>query len=284
MFALIETWLSVSKQKVFFSEFRTFLSGYDIISCPRPNRKGGGVDAIIRQGLDVKQNDDGNKFTTFEYIDLSITAKSDMPRLILLYRPPASSNNGTVSKILDEFATFLQSVILYSGRLLCLGALNFHVENPNCSDARQFLDLIHSVGLVQHVKLPTHNKGHTLDLVMTRASNTLVRNISVSDELPSDHSLVQFDMELSRPTRTIISRKWRNQSAVTSDSLNEYLSENPFPEMDGLSCDQLADTYSSHLTQFVDSVAPVKTKITKVKPRALAHNTAYSLPPETTSD
>ena len=45
----------------------------------------------------------------------------------------------------------------------------FHMDVPSDPDGRTFLDLLTSMGLKQHVSVPTHISGHTLDLVITRA-------------------------------------------------------------------------------------------------------------------
>ena len=44
----------------------------------------------------------------------------------------------------------------------------------NNSDTIRFRDLLDSMGLVQHVKQPIHEKGHTLDLITTRQSDNIV--------------------------------------------------------------------------------------------------------------
>ena len=54
--------------------------------------------------------------------------------------------------------------------LLITGDINIHVDDP---DAIKFLDLLDSLGLVQHVKTPTHRCGHTLDLMIAREINSL---------------------------------------------------------------------------------------------------------------
>ena len=63
--------------------------------------------------------------------------------------------------------------------LMIAGDFNFHINNPLNRDAGRFLDLIHSVNLHQHVSVPTHQSGHTLDLLLTRATECFVLDIDV---------------------------------------------------------------------------------------------------------
>ena len=38
-------------------------------------------------------------------------------------------------------------------------------------EANIFMDILHSANMKQHVSGPTHQKGHTLDLIITRESD-----------------------------------------------------------------------------------------------------------------
>ena len=42
-----------------------------------------------------------------------------------------------------------------------MGDLNFHVDDASNVDATRFSDCVNSVGMVMHVRGPTHKKGHT---------------------------------------------------------------------------------------------------------------------------
>ena len=57
-------------------------------------------------------------------------------------------------------------------------------------DARAFLDLLASMGLKQHVNLPTHDhvSDHTLDLMITREHDPVISSVPVADRNLSDHA------------------------------------------------------------------------------------------------
>jgi len=125
------------------------------------------------------------------------------------------------------------------------------------------------MGLTQLVQSPTHNKGHTLDLIITRdIVDPYVSNINISDILPSDHSLIYFETNLARLPPMKIVRQVRNRRAANSNSLSEYLSENPLIMTDGMSADQLVQSYNDNLNRFMDTVAPLQRKETILKARA----------------
>ena len=49
------------------------------------------------------------------------------------------------------------------------------MDDSGNRDAVRFLDILDSFDLVQHIHQPTHKKGHTLDLFLSRASDDMVK-------------------------------------------------------------------------------------------------------------
>ena len=62
-----------------------------------------------------------------------------------------------------------------------VGNFNFHVDCAKGTDALQFLSLFNSFNLHQNVNESTHEKGHTLDLVISSTADPslCVNNIKV---------------------------------------------------------------------------------------------------------
>lgn len=63
-----------------------------------------------------------------------------------------------------------------------------------------YIKILESFNLVQHVNGPTHKKGHTLDLIITRATDELVTSIDIQDPMLSDHSAVHCKLRLKKPS------------------------------------------------------------------------------------
>ena len=102
---------------------------------------------------------------------------------------------------MDRLAVITNDVII-------TGDLNFHLDNVNDADAVHFNGTLEAYGLVQHVVGPTHKKGHTLDVVITRdISSLLIGMPTVSEPClgdtkgnPSgDHLAVCFRINLTKP-------------------------------------------------------------------------------------
>ena len=83
-------------------------------------------------------------------------------------------------KISDLISCY-QSIVLSSERLLIVGDMNIHVDVPDDADGIKFLDLLECMGLTQHVIIPTHRSGHSLDFIITRDLDGLVQTPPTSD-------------------------------------------------------------------------------------------------------
>ena len=58
--------------------------------------------------------------------------------------------------------------------LLIDGDFNIHVDSSN-NESQSFLYILNAHGLTQHMTSQIQQKGHTLDLVITREQSTLLR-------------------------------------------------------------------------------------------------------------
>jgi len=65
--------------------------------------------------------------------------------------------------------------------------MNFHLDIVDDRDAQRFIGILYPYGLQQHVCEPTHVHGHTLDIVITRNSSTIVSDVEVTDPGLIDH-------------------------------------------------------------------------------------------------
>ena len=84
---------------------------------------------------------------------------------------------------LEEFGSYLETIILSPESLILTGDYNFHVDVEDDPDARAFLDLLASMGLKQHVNVPTHVSGHTLDLMIKREHDLVISCVPVPTDI-----------------------------------------------------------------------------------------------------
>ena len=79
------------------------------------------------------------------------------------------------------------------------GDFNIQVDVQDNPNVESFLDLIDSLGLVQHVHFATHVQGRILDLVITRKMNSIIHDTApISGSNLSDHATVLFNLKGSK--------------------------------------------------------------------------------------
>ncbi|XP_028519056.1 uncharacterized protein LOC114576505 [Exaiptasia diaphana] len=135
-----------------------------------------------------------------------------------------------------------------------------------------FLELLDQFGLKQSVDTSTHKHGHTLDLVIARQSDVLITSPQVSFQLPSDHAVLTYTIEIPRlrPVKVLVNyRKLRsvNTKNLESDIQNSLLVAAP-----KVTLDELVEQYNATLKSIVDVHAPVKTRWLTIRPHAPWYN------------
>ena len=117
----------------------------------------------------------------------------------------------------------------FSEPLLITGNFNIHVDVVEDPGRVKLLDLLEAMGLLQHVTTPTHESGHTLDLIITRQCDALLKDPPVSYYHMSEHWSVTCLLNLSQPIitrKTKTFRKIKNiDTAVLSNELAAHLND-----------------------------------------------------------
>ena len=107
-----------------------------------------------------------------------------------------------MSVFLQDFQCYMDTHITLPSKLVVLGDCNVHVDRKDNADARKFVDLLSSLNLEQHVHCPTHKHGHTLDLVILRATDAPPVQLEVHPAVLSDHSPITFKLHTRTPVPT----------------------------------------------------------------------------------
>jgi hypothetical protein len=186
--AITETWCS---EKSDVSLGLITPPGYSILHTPRPSR-GGGVGLIYRNSYDAKLVKIGN-YPSLEYQTTVLKFGTDSLNVTCIYLP--KGYNGSISSELNDLFSQLQ---LLSGRNLILGDFNVHVNNITEPDTIKLNELICQYNLSQHVSIPTHRDGNTLDIILTR-EDISVSDISSDQSICSDHYAVLFKISSISP-------------------------------------------------------------------------------------
>ena len=268
LLAITETWLLDQDSHTTRELCPT---GYMLHSVPRGSR-GGGVALLSKKALKVKNCSTAKrKFKSFEYVELSLNHLSTNLRIVIVYRPPpSSSNQSTVVLFFNEFPILLESLATASGSLLISGDFNLHVNDVCDTTVTRFLQLIESFNLKQHVCEPMHRSGHILDLLITRADESIASAVNVTDPCLSDHLAVRCFLSLPKTAferKEIQYRKLKSVdiSLFRSDLSNAFLKNSICHDTD---VSLAVQEYNSILTGLLDKHAPVKKRVLTLRPNA----------------
>ena len=254
--AITETWLRQS-DNVKIQE--TIPHGYKFLHQPRGGKTfGGGLALFYKDNLHVELQTKNLNFKTFEFMELLVTVQSKLFRLVIIYRPPPSKKNQLkTSMFFDEFNNLLEHHTLTTGTLLMIGDFNLHVDVPSNYDAKRFLTLLQSTNYSQWVDGPTHRNGHTLDLIITRNNDSPIRNITMYDDIESDHFSVVCGLNAYKPQRKKIDISYRKIHAMDREAFKKDVKE-ALSLSEDKDLDLLFNHYNTTLMKILDKHAPVR--------------------------
>ena len=127
---------------------------------------------------------------SFETLCVRISSSSKSVIGLVVYCTGAAS-----SLFYKEFENTLGLLATYNEEVLLLGDFNFHLEQPENTDAQTILNILRSQGFDSSTNHPTHNQGEWLDLIASRKSV----NIDYIDSGISDHKLHLCTCEMLKP-------------------------------------------------------------------------------------
>ena len=255
--ALGETWLKGDdRDKPVVAELLP--DGFKIEHMARAKR-GGGVALVFREHISVAQKRRSN-WESFEYMECLVQTNVPL-RLVIVYRPPHHGNS--FNTFINDFTAYLEQLIVTNGQLLITGDFNIHLDGSSkeCSD---FMVLLRSFGLIQHVRVPTHTAGHTLDLLITKCDNIMKPSVMVFDQCISDHYTLICCLALGKPIPQPRCITYRSIKRINVDALKNDISSS-FNYSDDPDIDSCVMTYNSTLRSLMDKHAPLKTRVVPMR-------------------
>ncbi|XP_064631649.1 uncharacterized protein LOC135489943 [Lineus longissimus] len=190
---------------------------------------------------------------------------------VLIYRPekgPQADSNR--SAFFDEFCSLLDNISITAtkDKLYLLGDFNFHLDNPNHPDSKRLLEILEQRSLLQHVNSPTNDKGHVLDLLISRIGDSSIADIEVTDPSISDHCAVSFVLRMVKPSELQKTICYRTIKAIDADSFASDLTRRVKALDLASDLETLTVCYDKVLRNTLDQHAPAKSKRVTVRPNA----------------
>ena len=186
LLGITETWLTTKETSVELADMTR--EGFSFFHKPRTRRGGGGVGMFASSA---------HKFTAislptqtrFGAISGKLECGQSCFIILNIYHPP-----GPATTFFGELQDALSYISTLPHDLALMGDFNLCIDSSS-SDARQLSGILDSFDLHQYVDFPTHNRGHSLDLIIC-SPGCNVLSVSTSD-LISDHFSVVDDLQIS---------------------------------------------------------------------------------------
>ena len=183
-------------------------------------------------------------------------------RLCIIYHQPYSASHPiTDATSIHDFESYLDTLVLVDEMLCITGDFNLHIDNPTDTYGCQFNDLLSSFGLVNHITFPTHQAGHTLDLVITQNNQEMELMSIKPGYFLSDHCFVCVEIVIAQPD---VQSRMLSFCRLKSIDKPSFVIDSESICQDLLLIDvlnELTAQYNSRLLSLLDKHAPVTSKI-----------------------
>ena len=174
-----------------------------------------------------------------------------LPPTIFVWLPQSDSDDHRIpmTTFFDDFTDYLETVILCKEQLVIVGDFNIHVGVLSNSDSTKFRDLLESFCVQQHVVGPTHIHSHTLDLIITRQSDQIVRSTPRVYCYFSHHAPMLCRLHSIKPSFSTKTLSFRKRKSVNVDSLNDDLAKSELCKNPPDDLEELLLSYNSCAAQ-----------------------------------
>ena len=268
--AITETWLRENDDLDSIGNITP--DGYKFISCPRKSGIGGGVALLFKSQLNAKKCE-VHSFNTFELLEVTCVLSNKPVHIYVVYRPPPNNKNGLKSSdFFDEFTSFASAIAASHHDVLIVGDINLHLDKKENKDACEFITILDSYELEQHVNEPTHTLGHILDVVISKKHSQLVESVSVSDQGISDHFVVKFNILDKKPSPVEKTVSYRDIKSIDLDKFKADIKNLPLLNQTSQSLSDIVTQYDHGLHSVLETHAPVVTKTYTIRPNTKWYN------------
>ena len=143
--------------------------------------------------------------------------------------------------------------------MLILGDFNIKSDAINTPEAQTLGNFLDLFNLQNYVTFPTHNKGHTLDLVLTDINSTTLTKVT-QDDFISDHYFVDCEFAIQRICRETWLQYSRNIKQMDNNRFQQEINASLPSISHETSVDNKTDKYHSTLENIIEKLAPLRKK------------------------
>ena len=176
--------------------------------------------------------------------------------LLGVYCPPVGTQQGITNKIFtDDLTGLLTEVVFNHNNLIIQGDINIHLNKPEDTDAKAIHDTLEAFKIMQPIKFPIHNLGHTLDTV---ATDIRKKTETIPGPYISDHQLIAVPTGRQKPQNRIREIEDRR---IMDDKIQKFKDKfNNQPILDAETLKDAVYQLDNQLQNTLEGVVPLITK------------------------
>ena len=150
--------------------------------------------------------------------------------MIVLYRPPTSD----FRPFLDDVGKALLIAAVHHTETVRGGDFKTRYVDPTCTEAKNLTDLLETSCFVQHARGVTHERGNTLNLVITSETSHLIVTAITPMMLITDHYAIECDLHQTNLIRLKRHVGYRKYAAIDNNRFAADLAASDVhaPELD----------------------------------------------------
>jgi hypothetical protein len=134
------------------------------------------------------------------------------------------------------------------------------------------LELLQIFNLEQHVNVPTHSSGHTLDLIITRKDETVINNLKVFDAIISDHFVLHCNLDLAKPCNVKLDISYRKLGDIDTLTFHQNILSSELYTRPAPTLEERCDQYDLVLSTLLENHTPLRKNTVTIRPMAPWYN------------
>ena len=151
-----------------------------------------------------------------------------------------------------------------------IGDFNIHVNQPSRKVSKDFNSLLFNCGLEQHLNVPTHTGGHTLDWLITEIHGTTPKDIISHDLAISDHFTLRCFFDFTKPETGYKTLKYRDRKNIDISAFKTDILYVPYQDNQDISSS--AAFYNESMNSLSENHLPTITRRIKISPNRKWYN------------
>ncbi|GFS18081.1 hypothetical protein ElyMa_003255400 [Elysia marginata] len=130
------------------------------------------------------------------------------------------------------------------------------------------MELFDLLNLEQHIREPTHDGGHTLDLLVTQKNNSFIQFDKVEEYHFSDHKSIHFILSAKKPKPSRKTLKYRKTKNIDIEAFKRSILEAEVSKKVEAcaSVNEKINVLSSTISNVLEAHAPQKVKSIVIRP------------------